>query len=198
MCIAGCTPREKQGEEAKKQPDTPSKKTTEPCPLDLQDKLKKCDGGTDILNKAKKANNGKDPVVKVGTPSSGFDAETDTSSGTITISKNSDTCTATESLIFELANMSRKSDFDKVDQDAAAGKLSREEYIKANERIEYENVKDILKATDSCKKAWGCTNHAFDFEGFRGAKDFDDYYKNYLSNSHKDHYGKIWDTSYKK
>lgn len=33
MCIAGCTPREEQGEEAKKQPATPPKETSEPCPL---------------------------------------------------------------------------------------------------------------------------------------------------------------------
>jgi hypothetical protein len=34
-------------------------------------------------------------------------------------------------------------------------------------------------------------------DGFRKAKGFDDYYKNYLSKAHKDHYRTFWDKNYK-
>jgi hypothetical protein len=195
MPLAGCSGREEAKKAAEKKPDAPVKKEKGKCPLatpECQNMLA-CDGGTDVYAKAKKANGGKDPVIKRGTTSSGFDAETDTEKGVITINKNSDKCTSTESLIFELANLSRKADFDKVDKDAAAGKLSREEYIKASEKIEYENIKTTLKAVDKCKEKWGCKNHSFDLAGHGMAKDFDDYYDNYLANSHKEHYGKIWD-----
>ncbi|MCP5419728.1 MAG: hypothetical protein H6970_10710 [Gammaproteobacteria bacterium] len=198
MCIAGCTPREEQGEAAKKQPTTEAKKTTEPCPLQVEENLKKCDEGAAIFEKAKKANGGKDPNIVVGTPSSGFGAETDTATGTITLSKNSDPCLATQDASFELANLSRKKDFDKLDEQLATCTISRDDYIKSNERIEYENIKTALKAFDSCKDKWGCTGKTADFEWARGVKNFDDYFKNFLSNDHKEHYGKAWDSNCKK
>ncbi|MBN2563411.1 MAG: hypothetical protein JXQ75_21025 [Phycisphaerae bacterium] len=166
---------------------------------DLLDNLKKCDGGTKILDKAKKANAGKDPTVIPATKAAlrNFDGDTNHTTGTIRISKDSSKCTAMETLVFELANMSRKADFDKVEGDAAAGKLDRDQYIRGNERIEYENIKIALKATDTCKEKWGCKNHAFDLEGFRSAKDFEDYYKNYVTDNHKEHYGEEWDKNYR-
>jgi hypothetical protein len=191
MCIAGCTPRTEQGEAAKKQPTTPAKKTTEPCPLDLLDNLKKCDGGTGIYEKAKKANGGKDPSITMG---AGGWVELD--KGAITLDKNNDKCFATQQLIQELSNLSQKDAFNKLDKDALAGDVSREDYIRETERIEYEHgVKNIIQAFDSCKDVWGCKT--CQKEWARSAKNFDDYYNNYLSNSHKEHYGKWWDSNCK-
>ena len=169
----------------------------DPCGKDAISNVTQC-CGSEIFDEAKKANGGKDPKIVFGTPSSGFDAETDTSTGTITVNKKSDKCTATESVFFELANLSSKPNFDKIDADANAGNLSREEYAKANEEEEYNNVKKTHAAIDKCKEKWGCKSHTFDLDGFRPAKDFDDYYKNYVADSHKNHYRTAWDSNYKK
>ena len=168
----------------------------DPCGKDAISNVTKC-CGSEIFDEAKKANGGKDPKIVFGTPGSGFDAETNTSTGTITVSNKSGKCTATESVFFELANLSSKPNFDKIDADAAAGNLSREDYAKASEKQEYENTKKTLAAIDKCKDKWGCKSHTFDFDGFRPAKDFDDYYKNYLAESHKNYYRTSWDSAYK-
>jgi hypothetical protein len=198
VCIAGCTPRETQGEAAKKQPTTEAKKTTEPCPLQLEENLKKCDEGAAIFEKAKKANSGRNPTIVVGTPSSGFGAETDTSTGTVTVNKSSDPCMATQQVSFELANLSRKGDFDKLDSDMAKCTISRDDYIRSSERIEYENLQTALKAFDACKDKWGCSGQTSRYEWSRSAKTFDEYFNNFLANDHKEHYGKIWDSHCKK
>jgi uncharacterized Zn-binding protein involved in type VI secretion len=174
----------------------PSGGSGDPCGKDAISNVTKC-CGSEIFDEAKKANGGKDPKIVFGTPSSGFDAETDTSTGTITVSNKSDKCTATESVYFELANLAAKPKFDQIDADAAAGNLSREEYTRANERVEYENVQKTLAAIDKCKDKWGCGSHNFGFEAFRPAKDFDDYYDNYLSEDHKNHYRNHWDNAFK-
>jgi hypothetical protein len=160
-----------------------------PCTL-----LKKCDGGTGIMAAATAANGGKAPTIKIGKPSSGFDAETDTTTGTITI-KKMDPCSEVDKLIIELSNLSHKADFAKINSDVAAGKLSRDEYIKGNEKLEYDGVKTALKAFDKCSKTWGCKTSSFEWA--RSAKDFNDYFKSFLGNNHKEHYGKFWDSNYK-
>jgi type VI secretion system secreted protein VgrG len=164
---------------------------------DLIKSVKECDGGTGIWEKAKAANGGKDPAVVVGAIPGGFGAQTDRANGKITIKPDFDPCTAKDALVFELTNLSRKADFDTVDNDAAAGKLSRKEYQKGIEKVEYDNITTALKAGDGCKKQWGCKSHTSYFESFKGAKDFDDYYDNYLAKSHKEAYGKVWDSDYK-
>jgi hypothetical protein len=191
MCIPSCSPREQQGDAAKKQLETPAKKTTEPCPQDLLDNLKKCDGGTGIYEKAKAANGGKDPTIKLGAG-----GQVDLKKGEITLNKSYDTCFATQQLIQELSNLSQKAAFEKANSDALAGNLSREEFIREYERIEYEHgVKNIIKAFDSCKDTWGCKT--CQKEWARSAKNFDDYYNNYLSSSHKENYGQWWDANCK-
>lgn len=167
-----------------------------PCGKDAISNVLKC-CGQEIFDEAKKANGGKAPKIIFGTPSSGFDAETDTTTGTITVSNTSDKCTATESVYFELANLAAKSRFGQVHADATAGNLSREGYTRANEQIEYDNVQKTLAAIDKCKKKWGCDTHAFSFDGMRPARNFDDYYDNYLADSHKNHYRNFWDTAFK-
>jgi hypothetical protein len=170
---------------------TPAKKTTEPCPQDLLNNLKKCDGGTGIYEKAKAANGGKDPTIKLG--SGGW---VDLGKGEITLKKDYDTCFTTQQLIQELSNLSQKAAFDKVDSDALAGNMNREKYIRETERIEYEHgVKNIIKAFDSCKDTWGC--NTCQKEWARPAKNFDDYYNRLLNDEHKENYGQWWDVNCK-
>lgn len=167
------------------------------CSADQMKKnLAACDGGTDAWKKAKKAA-GKEPDLKVGTPSSGFKAESD-SSGSITVSSQ-DCCLATQLLVHELTNVSHGPDFNKLDSDAAKGDVAREDYTKANEKLEYDGVMTTLKAFDACKSKWGCGPSAkAEWDGYRKAKDFNDYYDHYLVESHKEYYRKeVWDKSYK-
>jgi len=181
MCLSGCT-----------DPDTPSSGgAAVGCagPAgDLKKNLQKCDGGTDIYAKAKAAIGGKDPGIELGTPAGGFDGHADLQNGKVVINKNSPKCTQMETLVFELANLSKKAEFERVTKEAKAGDLSREDYTRAMERIEYDNIQTTIKAVNACKKAWGCDRHTFDLEAFSGAKNFEDYYKNYLAKSHKDYY----------
>jgi hypothetical protein len=197
-CLAGCSKSSSPSSGSGGTPAacTGAKCPDDPCGKDAISNVTKC-CGSEIFDEATKANSGKAPNIVFGTPSSGFDAETDTTTGTITINSASNKCTATESVYFELANMAAKPAFDKIDADAAAGNTSREDYAKANEKVEYDNMKKTQAATDKCKKKWGCDSHPFDFDAARPAKDFDDYYDHYLAESHKNHYRNFWDSTYK-
>lgn len=159
--------------------------------------LKACDGGTGIVASAT-ASLGKAPVIKMQTASTGFAAQADLEGGAAVITPTTDCCAATESAVHEMTNLSNKARFAAIGTDVAAGKLSRTDYTKAMEKIEYDGVHNGLKAFGACKAKWGCAAGAVSsFDGFRGAKDFDDYYNNYLATSHKEYYGKFWDTNFK-
>jgi len=158
---------------------------------ELKKMLDSCDGGLGIWAKAKKANGDKNPTI---VPGAG--GQTDTSTGTITLDQTQDKCFAVQQLIQELSNLSRKADFDKLDTSALAGDVSRADYIKQTEKIEYETgVKNVLTAFDACKDKWPCKTTPKEWA--RKAKDFDDYFKNFLSNTHKGGYGKWWDENCK-
>jgi hypothetical protein len=167
----------------------------DPCGKDAISNVTKC-CGTEIVEEAKKANGGKDPNIVFGTPSRGRLAETYTSTGTIIVSSASDKCRATESVYFELNNLASKPKFDKTSADAAAGNLSQEDYVRAIENIEYENVKKTLDTVDKCKKKWGCESSPFVFDGFRGVKNFEDYYKTVIE-KHKQDYRDDWTKNFK-
>ena len=99
--------------------------------------------------------------------------------------------------IVELTNLSNKDRFAKVDADVNAGKLSREEYVRASELIEYDAVVNANKAAQACAQHWGAPpGWKTTLDPMSKAKDFDDYYGHYLGNSHKEYYGKVWDASY--
>ncbi len=158
---------------------------------DLKKMLKACDGGLGIWEKAKKANNDKDPTIVAGTGE-----WVDLSTGEITLDKSKNKCIAGQVLIQELSNLSRKADFNKATASALAGDLSRTDFIKEYERIEYDHgVKNVITAFDACKDIWGCKTG--EKEWARKAKNFQDYYDNYLSMSHKENYGKWWDKNCK-
>jgi Domain of unknown function (DUF4157)/Calpain family cysteine protease len=156
---------------------------------ELKGLLDKCDGGLGIREKAKKANNDTEPTIIPG------DGGTMTpSTGVITLDRTQDKCFAVQQLVQELSNMSRKGSFDALDNSALAGDVSREDYIKRTELIEYESgVKNVLTAFDACKDQWPCTTTPKEWA--RTARDFTDYYNNFLSAAHKENYGQWWDTN---
>jgi hypothetical protein len=158
---------------------------------DLKKMLDTCDGGLGILAKAKKANKDKDPEIVPGT-----EGATDTVTGKITLDKTQDKCFAVQQLVQELSNLSRKADFDKLDNSALAGDVNRADYIKQTEQIEYETgVKNVLTAFDACKDKWGCKTTPKEWA--RKAKDFNEYFAKLLSDTHKEFYGKWWDDNCK-
>jgi hypothetical protein len=117
------------------------------------------------------------------------------SSGKIVIEETeTNKCVAAESLVFELVNLSRKKDFDDMEAAATNGKISREEYTRKTERYEYENALAVLKTLDSCKGVWGCGGAASSSLAFvKKAKNFDDYYKNFLDKGHIERAASRWD-----
>ncbi len=160
---------------------------------DIKANLDKCDGGTNAWAKAKAANGGNDPTIQEGNSVIGTGASV--SGGAITIDPGKNKCEAKQYAVMELSNMEHRADFAKVmGPDCQSGTLSRDDFIRANEKIEYDGMKNVLTAFDACKATWGCKNTATSvMDGFRGAKDFDDYYSHYLAQNHKDYYGKMWD-----
>ena len=152
--------------------------------------LDKCDGGLGLREKARKANNDTEPTIVPGDGGSMNPA-----TGVITLDRTQDKCFAVQQLIQELSNMSRKASFDTLDQSALAGDVSREDYIRKTELIEYETgVKNVLTAFDACKDQWPCTTTPKEW-----ARDveFDVYYRDLLDPEHKEHYGKWWDKNCK-
>ena len=166
-----------------------------PCPKTMEDKVKACDGG--IYAEAKKANGGKDVKIVSGSPVGGFGGHADTAKGEVVIGPNPDTCSRAQTLLFELNNIANGPNYNKIEKKAVAGDLNREQYIRANEEIEYNGLMKVMKAYDSCKKKWCCEKSPCRYEWMRSAKNFNNYYNNFLATSHKEYYGKVWDKDYK-
>jgi hypothetical protein len=160
---------------------------------DLKKLLDACDGGVGIWAKAKKANKGKDPQIK---PRDVRVPHTDSLTGEITLDRTVDKCTALQQLIHELSNLSSVAEINKIHESASAGDVSRDEFIKRIEKIEYEvGVKNVFTAFDVCKDKWLCRTNIMEFA--RKAKDFEDYFKNFLKSAHKEGYAKQWDDKFK-
>jgi hypothetical protein len=165
---------------------------------DIKKNLDACDGGTGVWAAAKAApplNGAKDPTIVEGASVIGTGASSDCSTGTVTIDPGQDKCTATQLAVFELTNLSNCADFNKIGgPDCASGSIGRHDFIWANEGLEYQAVKNSLTAFDACKSTWGCPASATCNEEYaRSAKDFNDYYYNYLNVKHKKYWGDIWD-----
>jgi hypothetical protein len=159
---------------------------------DLKKMLDACDGGLGIWAKAKKANGGKVPKITLGQK---FD--TDSSTGEITLDSTTGKCHAVQALIHELTNLVSLPEVNKVIASAAAGDLSRDQFIRGIEKIEYDfGVKNVLAAYNACKDKWLCKTNIMDYAS--KAKDFEDYFKNLLKSAHKESYGKEWDDRFKK
>ena len=166
-----------------------------PCSAEkVKQNLAACDGGTGLWAGAKAAI-GKDPQVQIGPVTPGFEAETNPTTGTITIKPTPDCCNASQSLFFELTNVRSIPAFNKLDSEAAAGNVSREDYAKKTAKIEYKGVILLRDTFATCRKAWGCAPGAT--TGYEGvSNDFDTYY-NSQTTAYKDHYRTGWDSSYK-
>lgn len=169
-------------------------------PVDLEQlrkDLAACDGGTGIYAKAKAANGGKDPVFLSGDSVMKTGGNTFLATGEIILDPGQSRPDAVGTAIFELTNLSNKARFSQVTTDAAAGKLSREEYTRANEAIEYEAGINELIAARACARQWGAPpgwKSGLDY--LTKAKDFEDFYEHYLHASHKAYYQGGWDKSY--
>jgi hypothetical protein len=172
------------------------KKKKTPCTLaTMLNNLKNC--GQSVMNDATNAL-GHTPPVSLASTTSTFDAETDTHAGTITINPAKGCCAATESLAFELQNVINSAALNAVDANAAAGDVAREDYARQKEALEYQGLVPTIALLNKCKKAWGCSTHAFSLLGAEKATSFDDFYNNYEGEDHKDFYRKtLWDKLYK-
>ena len=158
----------------------------------LKKLLDVCDGGLGIWSKTKKANGGKDPKITLGQSD-----YTDSKTGEITLDKSVDKCRAVQALVHELTNRSSSVEINKIITSAAAGDLSRDEFIRGMEKVEYDfGVKNVLTAYNACKDKWLCKTSIMEFAS--KAKDFEDYFKNLLLPAHKENYGKQWDDKFKK
>jgi len=157
----------------------------------LKKLLDACDGGLAIWSKAKKANKNKDPTVTPGNRSN-----TDSSTGDITLDQTLDQCHAVQALIHELSNLASLDQINQVNALASAGDLSRDDFIKMLEKIEYNvGVKNVLTAFDACKDKWLCKDSTMEFA--RKAKNFEEYFQKLLLPAHKENYGQEWDKRFK-
>jgi len=155
---------------------------------DLRKNLRDCDPtGMAAVAQAVTVNVGRTVLQSGG--------QSDPATGAITLDPGQDKCTATQVLIQEASNHSHESDFAQVDTDAAAGRLSRDEYIRRNERYEYDGVRRVIQAFDACKGIWGCAT--CEKEWARRYATFEDYFDKALSSGHKEYYGTEWDRRYK-
>jgi hypothetical protein len=166
---------------------------------ELKQMLRICDGGLDIWAKAKKANNGKDPEIvrESGLPFIGL---TERTLGRIKLESKLDKCGAAQVLIFELTNLSHKTDFDQVDCAALAGELSRDQYIWKCEMIERTaSMVNEIQTFDKCKDKWRCEPNQRVSDPRVLYLDEDEYHAYLAANaaSHLEHYGQWWDTHYK-
>ncbi len=159
----------------------------------LLDSLFQWSGGRNLYNEATQANGGNNPTITLdpNVPS----GRTDPNNGTIQINPGKTLSQATQTLIQELSNLAHKADVVKVSKEAFAGNVSRQEYIRRLEEIEYQGVKTVISAYDATKDKW---NGPCAKEWARNAKNFDDYFDNYfLNDSHKGNNGNWWDSHYK-
>lgn len=153
-----------------------------------------CSTGRAIFAKAKRENGGSDPVVQLGTTK--FGGSTDTDSGVITLDQRLKPCEAIDVLVQELTNLASKSDFDKLDEEALNGNVSRLDFIRKREQIEFRGLQNILKVFGETKASTGCTNTTREYQR-QYANSFEDYFT-YLNSdpygrAHGENIGKIWD-----
>src|SRR5262249_47744076 len=117
-------------------------------PEELKNRYRECDASRDLLNKAKQANGGVEPTIVKGAVHGDFLGEFDGSNG-ITLNPNQDACTATDVGVMELNNLIRKPQFYAITVDANNGNMSRDEYIRAYERTEFDSARNALKVSDA-------------------------------------------------
>ncbi|HEX7895891.1 MAG TPA: DUF4157 domain-containing protein [Terriglobales bacterium] len=153
---------------------------------ELKANLTTCDGTTGAHTALQSV------TVQVGSSVIGTGGST--AGSTITLDPGQSKCAATQILIQELTNYSHQADFTRIQTDAQAGNLGKEEYTRREEEVEYDGVKKVIATFDACKDRWGCTTCVF--EGARGANTFNAYYPR-ESEDHKNYYRNLWESNYK-
>jgi hypothetical protein len=153
-----------------------------------------CSTGRAIFAKARRENGGSDPVVQPGTTQ--FGGSTDTDGGVIMLDHRLNPCQAIDILVQELTNLASKSDFDKLDKETLNGNVSRLDYIRKNEEIEFRGLRNILKVFDETKASTGCTNTTREYQR-QYANSFENYFRYFNSDpygrEHGEIYGRRWD-----
>src|SRR5262249_13305147 len=114
--------------------------------------------------------------------------------GTITLSPEQDSCSATQVQVFELNNFIRMPQFYSINIDARGGYLSREDYIRAWEIAEFDTVRNSLAISTKCMGIWGCKTNRYEWARQYG-DDFDSIYED-ISDDHKEFYGRRWDRDF--
>lgn len=176
----------------------PSKSELKKDAEELKRLLLTCDGGAKIYAAAQVANGGKDPDIELGTPHSGFGGLYWPAEGKIVILKTQNKWKQMETLVFELANLSQKKEFDKITESAEDGNLSKDNYTRWMERTEVNSIKMTLKVLCGCKETWGCKEHKFDFEVNPDMTDFEKVYRELIPDEHKNHHRNFWVLNYKR
>lgn len=155
---------------------------------DLKSKFEQCKEAKGII---------KDYTVLRGYTPGGWGGQCDVVTKYIYILDCNDDCQALMTLAHEAYNSTRAADFKKCQSDADfVNQAGKEAYVKCWEKIEYENLVKAQELIDKCKTSWGCDKVANKYDYIKKAKSFDDYYKNYLADSHKKYYRDIWDTNH--
>jgi hypothetical protein len=153
-------------------------------------------GAKTIYDLAVKASSRRVPEIEEGNVGS---LERNDMEISITLTKTLDTCNATQQLLYELSNLSFGAQFAELDKKCRAGDVSRADYIRETERIEYLGAtKNVLTSFDACKNLWGC-NDACRREWARPpkGKTYEEYFETLIKEKvHPQHggsYGEEWD-----
>lgn len=150
--------------------------------------------GRKLYDKARVVLGNKDPTIRFGETDSGGQLQED---GSITIDPRLSKCVATEVLVHELCNLSNARELGKLDTDLSNGEVSREDYIRETERIEFRSLPFILAFFDETKNSTKCGTCSRDYQRPYARKSFDEYFRWFSSDKygqqHMERIGKTWD-----
>ncbi|MHB1038444.1 MAG: hypothetical protein ACYC0Y_27800 [Pirellulales bacterium] len=112
--------------------------------------------------------------------------------GTIWIDANDSRCNVFETLLVELAHLTRRKEFMELVDNAT--NYTRADFIRRMEESEFQSVKRAAEVWKSCSKGWKCPN---DCPTYGNPDDvatlsFEEHWKK-LADQHKENYGRLWD-----
>jgi hypothetical protein len=166
----------------------------------MLDRLKKCLQGKELFDKAEKAakaNGASGVTVKVEPPSNlppNTESACDPQHGQIGIRDDVSKPSLLEDIIVELGNVTRAKQFADLDTKGIAN-MTRDDYIQAKEKLEFESVQDTARVWKAAAKDCGqdpskCPTYGNPDDVLKMS--FKAHF-NRLSQEHKKRYGKQWD-----
>ena len=166
------------------------------------DKLKKSLAGKalyDLAEKGAKANGADGLTIKIEPPENlppGQEAASDMIHGQIGIRDDLSDAKALESLLVELANMARAKEFTDL-QTNGIRKLTRDQYIEAMAKLEFQSMQDAVRNWKAVAKDFGqdpsnCPTYGNPDDVLK--LDFRTHF-NRLARAHKGVYGSQWDAA---